>query len=101
MASKIETKVTLEFLNQTNIADEDLFRQLACKLVNGMPFNELSFIFRFGKLQPETKEFDLLLNDWNTTDYHRQTMIKLRNEGMALFEAEFRPPEKLPQIKHY
>lgn len=101
MASKTEIKVTLEFLSQTPITDEDLFRQLACKLVNYMPFGELCLIFMFSKLQPGTEDFNKIISDWSTPDNLRRRMLLLKEERMAIFEAEVRHPEPLFKIEYY
>lgn len=101
MASKTEVKVTLEFLSQAPITDEDLFRQLACKSVNGMPFSELCLIFMFSKLQPETESFNKVYYDTNTPFNIRQFMSELKLDRIALFEAQVRHPEKLPEIKYH
>lgn len=101
MPSKIQRKVTPGVLTQTIVTDEVIFRKLANELTVEMPFNELCLIFKFTKIDPRSEETFKKLNYPYTHEDEVKQLIELCREGLLLFEAEVRHPEKLPQIEYY
>ena len=79
-----QVKVSSEFLNQSNITEEVIFRDLAKKILSDMPYEDLQKLFKFTKIDPTSyklnnlKRFDLDIDEFNY----------LKNNRLIFFSAE-------------
>ena len=87
MKNRSEIKVTPELLNSTKVNDEYLFRDLASRMVSGMPLEELHKLINFTKIDPNSEESLNVLR--NSTDRLKIDQIRqLRHERVILYCAE-------------
>lgn len=77
---KTQVEVTREFLKDSVISEEQIYRDLAHRLIKEMPFEALSKIIQFNKINP---------NDPNSENHllNKELYIKLKNRELILFEA--------------
>jgi hypothetical protein len=57
-----------------------LFRDLALKIVNTMPFDELSKLIQFKKIDPFSNESQLIIQQ-NKEGFEIQEILNLRDEN--------------------
>jgi len=88
MKNKVQVKFLLEF-SRSHITDEDIFRNLAKKMVAEMPFEELSKLLKFTKLDPNSSESEAKILDPNISKNERERLMGLKKEQVILYEAEF------------
>jgi hypothetical protein len=63
MINKFEVTVTPEVLKNTIITDEYLFRDLARKMINEMPLEELHKLIWMTKIDPHSEESKKVMRD--------------------------------------
>ena len=79
-----KVKVSSEFLNQSNITEEVIFRDLAKKILSDIPYEDLQKLFKFTKIDPisyklnNLERFDLDIDEFNY----------LKNNRLIFFSAE-------------
>jgi hypothetical protein len=71
---------------KTTVNDENLFRDLALKIVNTMPFDELSKLIQFKKNR-FSNESQLIIQQ-NKEGFEIQEILNLRDEKLILYKAE-------------
>ena len=87
MKNRCEVIVKPELLNNTQVNDECLFRDLARKLVSEMPLDELHKLINLTKIDPNSDESKKVLR--NSMDRFKIGQIhQLRNEGVILYCAK-------------
>lgn len=88
MTNKVEIKVTRELLANSPVNDEYIFRQLASKMVNDMPLEELKKLITFTITDPTTREARAKMNDVKTPEHERIRLMMLLHHNLILYEAE-------------
>jgi hypothetical protein len=78
---KYEIKVTRECIENTEVNEEMIFRQLAEKLIRDIPIENLNSIFFFEKLDPEL----IKLNSLNESDF--LFFKKLKEQRTLIYKA--------------
>lgn len=78
--------VTLELLK--HVTDERIFRELATRVVQTMPFSELSKLIKFGKIDPTTEESRIKMNDPMTPKHEKAVLAHLLDRMSVFYTAE-------------
>lgn len=87
-------KTTTEIYYETKaeysgyLTDEHLFRELARKLINDLPFEDLSKLIKLTKTDPFTRDGIKLMKDPTIPPHEKERVNLLRARGMILYEAE-------------
>ena len=79
-----QVKVSSEFLNQSNITEEVIFRDLAKKILSDMPYEDLQKLFKFTKIDPTSYK----LNNLERFDLDIDEFNYLKNNRLIFFSAE-------------
>ena len=79
-----QVKVSSEFLNQSNITEEVIFRDLAKKILSDMPYEDLQKLFKFTKIDPTSYK----LNNLERFDLDINEFYYLENNRLIFFSAE-------------
>lgn len=79
-----QVKVSSEFLNQSNITEEVIFRDLAKKILSDMPNENLQKLFKFTKIDPTSYK----LNNLERFDLDIHEFNYLKNNRLIFFSAE-------------
>lgn len=87
MKNRCEVKVTPELLNNTQVNDEYLFRDLARKMVSEMPLEELYKFIIFTKIDPNSNESEKVLRK-STDRFEIEQIHQLRSERVILYCAK-------------
>jgi len=80
-------EVKKETLQKSEIKEEHLFRELAIKMVKEMPFEELTKLMEFKKIDPNSQEVVQKLLDRNTSEAEKTKLMRLRQERLFEFSA--------------
>jgi hypothetical protein len=80
MKLQCEIKVHPSLTKKTTVNDGNLFRDLALKIVNTMPFDELSKLIQFKKIDPFSSESQLIIQQ-NKEGFEIQEILNLRDEN--------------------
>lgn len=87
MKNRCEVKVTPELLNNTQVNDEYLFRDLARKMVSEMPLEELHKLINLTKIDPNSAESEKVLRE-SMDRFKIEQILQLRNEKVILYSAK-------------
>lgn len=79
-----QVKVSSEFLNQSNITEEVIFRDLAKKILSDIPYEDLQKLFKFTKIDPTSYK----LNNLERFDLDIDEFNYLENNRLIFFSAE-------------
>lgn len=88
MLHKSELKLKCDTIETSHFADENVFRQMASDLLNGMSMQELQKIFKFKKTDSNSEETLRKIRDDETDDYEKKRLIDLRLQRLVLYEVE-------------
>lgn len=88
MTQKTEVLISREFLSNSEITDEQIFRDLCQRIVNDIPFSELSKLIHFTKTDPNSEASIEMLKDFRTSDFEREQLLRLQLQSVVLYEAE-------------
>ena len=88
MTQKTEVLVSREFLSNSEITDEQIFRDLCQRIVNDIPFSELNKLIRFTKTDPNSEASIKMMKDFRTSDFERERLLRLQLQSVVLYEAE-------------
>ena len=70
-----------------NITEEYFFRKLAVDTINGIPFDELSKLFKFKKIDPFSDESTKIMIDPREFWIKQKQIEMLKQKNVILFEA--------------
>ena len=87
MENRSEIKVTREMFNNTEINDEYLFRELAIKIVDEIPLDELHKLFKLTKIDPHSDESQKVLRD-SRDIFEIEQIMELRRQHVILYQAK-------------
>jgi len=87
MKNRCEVKVTPELLNNTQVNDEYLFRDLARKMVSEIPLDELHKLISLAKIDPNSDESEKVLRE-SMDRFKIEQIHQLRNERVILYSAK-------------
>ena len=87
MRNKIEVKVAPELLNNAQVSDEYLFRDLARRMVSEMPLDELHKLINLTKIDPNSDESEKVLCE-SMDRFKIEQIHQLRNEIVILYSAK-------------
>lgn len=87
MKNRCEVKVTPELLNNTQVNDEYLFRDLARKMVSEMPLEELHKLINLTKIDPNSDESEKVLRE-SMDRFKIEQIHQLRSERVILYSAK-------------
>jgi hypothetical protein len=86
-----KNKITYEMAS--HLTDEQIKRQLVHHIIEGMPLNDLSKIFKFEVLNPISNESQILLSNPHTPELEKER-IRINRETFTLeYEASIRVSE--------
>lgn len=88
-------KVTQELLDDAEVNEEHIFRQLCQKIIGDIPIHELRGLFIFKKLDPFSNENEDKLADIFTPQHIKEEIIQLRNMQLLEYEVSLNIDEKL------
>ena len=91
MRNKIEVKVAPELLNNTQVNDEYLFRDLARRMVSEIPLDELHKLISLAKIDPNSDESEKVLRE-SMDRFKIEQIHQLRNERVILYSAKIDLP---------
>ena len=87
MKNRCEVKVTPELLNNTQVNDEYLFRDLARKMVSEMPLKELHKLINLTKIDPNSEDSEKVLRE-SMDRFKIEQIHQLRSERVILYCAK-------------
>lgn len=88
MRNRCEMEVNSEVFTKSNLTDEIIFRDLAKKMVSGMPYDELCKLIKFSKLDPNSKKASDVLWSDATPKHEKDRIMLMRERLVILYEAE-------------
>jgi hypothetical protein len=91
MKNRCEVKVTPELLNNTQVNDEYLFRDLARKMVSEIPLEELHKLIKLTKIDPNSDESEKVLRE-NMDRFKIEQIHQLKSQGFILYCAKVNLP---------
>ena len=91
MKNTCEIKVTPELLNNTQVNDEYLFRDLARKMVSEMPLEELNKLIHLTKIDPNSEESKKVLRQ-SMDRFKIDEIHQLRSQVVILYRAKVNLP---------
>ena len=77
MKNTLEVKVNTEVLKHTGMTEEMLFRDMAIKMVNEMPIDELKKLIRFEVIDPVNNEM-----------FDPDDIAFMRDNNIVIYKAE-------------
>ena len=77
-----------EILAKHELTDEYMFRELARKMVNDMPYDDLQKIMTFTKTDPCSEHSKKALRDRSAPDWLKSQIRILREQDVVLFEVD-------------
>ena len=87
MKNRCELKATPEFLNNTKVNDEYLFRDLARKMVSEMPLEELHKLINLTKIDPNSDQSEKVLRE-SMDRFKIEQIHQLRSERVIFYSAK-------------
>ena len=87
MKNTAQIKVSPDLLNNSQINDEYLFRDLARKMVSEMPLDELHKLINFKKIDPNSEDSQKTLTS-SMNRFKIEQILHLRYEGVILYSSE-------------
>ena len=92
MKHRLQTKITSELFENSQINDESIFRNLATRMVTELPIDELHKLIKFTKTDPNSEHSKRVRWDLNYPSWQRKQVHQLKNEDVILYEAECNLP---------
>lgn len=86
MRFRAEQEVSQRMLEDTDINDEYLFRELARKMVSEIPIKELHKLIKLTKTDPRSKESKEVFYGFN--ELEKDKIVNLDQRGTVLYEGE-------------
>ena len=79
MIYNTESKITQQLLDNSDLNDEYIFRQLYHRIIEDIPIHELRGLFISRKIDPFSKESEDKLTDIKTPGHIKKEILMLRN----------------------
>lgn len=77
-----------EFERIKNVTDEYIFRRMAARVVEDMPFEDLQRMISLKKIDPESEQSNLALMSPIVPSWVKKQIIELRQDKLIKYEAE-------------
>ena len=92
MKTQLEFRLARRTLEETQINDEYMYRDLARRMVNEMPIDELHKLIKLTKIDPFSYVGESNNSRYIMDDYMRNIISNLINEDAILYKAEVNLP---------